>query len=160
MRIVLGLVLALFLSVPAWAQTYLTSTTNSAAITSTQTTFAVASATGIAAGGALYVDREWMPVRSVSGVNITVLRGQAGTVANAHGASRTVVIIPVAAVALVPQRVEPAGSTGLGTCTVANHRFLPYINLTNGNLWLCLASVWKATNATPITYNSLYLDPS
>lgn len=159
-RVVLGLLAALILSVPASAQTYLTSTTNSAAITSSQTTFAVASATGIVAGGALYVDREWMIVRSVSGTNITVLRGQGGTVANSHGASRTVVIVPLAAVSLVPQSVDPGGTAGIGACTASNFQFLPLINVTNGNVWLCIASVWSGTNVAPLTYNSLAINPN
>lgn len=167
MRIALGLVLALFLSVPASAQTYLTSTTNSAAISASQTTVAVASASGIAAGGALYIDREWMSVRSVSGTNITVQRGVGGTVANAHGASRTAIIIPAAAVSLVAQSVDPAGSAGVGTCSASSYQYLPLINVVNGNVWLCRytaaaqsAKVWAATNSAPITYNSLLLNLS
>lgn len=167
-RIVVGLVLALFSLVsPAFAQTYLTSTTNSAAISASQTTFAVASATGIAAGGALYINREYMPVRSVSGTNITVQRGQAGTVANAHGASQTVIIIPAAAVPTVVTSVDPTPVDGVGTCTLTEHQYLPVINVSNGNVWLCRytaanqsARRWAATNEVLITYNSLLLNLS
>jgi hypothetical protein len=166
-RIALGLLLALVLSVSASAQTYLTSTTNSAAISASQTSFAVASATGIAAGGQLYVNRELMSVRSVSGTTITVVRGQAGTVANAHGASQTVIIIPAAAVPTVTTAVDPSPINGVGTCTPSNHQYLPIINVGNGNIWLCRytaaaqsARVWAATNQTLITYNSLLLSLS
>lgn len=166
-RIALGLVLALLVSVSASAQTYLTSTTNSAAISASQTTFAVASATGIAAGGALYINREYMTVRSVSGTNITVTRGQAGTVANAHGASQTVIIIPAAAIPTVVTSVDPAATVGVGTCTLTDWQYLPIINVTNGNVWMCRytaaaqsSRVWAATNNVLITYNSLLLNQS
>jgi len=166
-RIVLGLVVALSLVSPAFAQTYLTSTTNSAAMTSSATSFTVASATGIAAGGALYVNREYMTVRSVSGTVVTVTRGQAGTVANAHGASQTVIIIPAAAIPTVITLKDPTPIDGVGTCTASEHQYLPVINVGNGNVWLCrytaaaqTATVWAATNQTLITYNSLLLNLS
>lgn len=165
-RIVLGLVLVLSLmGAPAFAQTYLTSTTLSNATNASQSTLVVASATGIAAGGALYIDRELVDVRSVSGTTITVVRGTAGTVANSHGASRTVIIVPAAAKASVITAVDPAGSAGVGTCTVTDYAYQPILNVTNGNVWLCRytaaaqsARVWAATNNVLITYNSLLLN--
>lgn len=161
-RILMGLALALSLFVsPVTAQTHLTSTTNSTTMTQTSTTVTLASVTGVAAGGALYIDRELMGVRSVSGSVVTVQRGLAGTVANAHGVTRTVIIIPAAAVPLVTTSVDPVGTAGVGTCSPTDYRYLPIINVTNGNVWTCrwLDSVrqWAATNATLITYNSLIL---
>lgn len=163
-RIVMGLLLALTLvSVPVSAQTYLTSTTNSAAMSASATTFAVASASGIAVGGGLYINREYMSVRAVSGTNVTVQRGQAGTTANAHGASQTVIIIPAAAVPTVITSTDPSPVNGVGTCSAAQHQYLPIINVATGNVWLCRyvsaasAIVWAATNQTLITYNSLLL---
>ena len=165
MRVVLGLVVALCLSAPVSAQTYLSSTTNSAAINATQTSFTVASATGIAAGGALYVNRELMSVRSVSGTVVTVVRGQSGTVANAHGASQTLIVIPSAAVPSVVSANDPSPLNGFGACSRTEHRYLPIINVTNGNVWLCRPSgsstgIWMGTNAAPLTYNSLLLNLS
>lgn len=165
MRVVLGLIVALFLSASVSAQTYLTSTTNSGALTATQTTVTVASASGIAAGGALYVNRELMTVRSVSGTVVTVVRGQSGTVANAHGASQTVIVIPAAAVPTVVSTNDPSPVNGIGTCSRAEHRYLPIINVTSGNVWLCRPSgsstgIWMGTNTTPLTYNSLLLNLS
>lgn len=159
MRIVLGLVVALFLSVPVSAQTYLTSTTNSAALNASQTVFTLASGSGVAVGGGLYINREYMSVRAISGAVVTVLRGQAGTIATAHGISQTVVIIPAAAVASVVSGNDPSQTNGVGACTATAHRYLPIINVTAGNLWLCIASTWRGTNQTPLTYNSLVLDP-
>jgi hypothetical protein len=74
-------------------------TTLSAAITASQTSFQVASATGITAPnfttGAsvtyLYVDKELMLVTAVSGTLITVVRGQQGTIAAAHGVTSGVI---------------------------------------------------------------------
>lgn len=167
-RIVVGLIAVLTLwAVPVSAQTYLTSTTNSAAINASQTTLVVASATGIAAGGALYINREYMSVRGVSGTTITVVRGQAGTVANSHGASQTTIIIPAAAIPTVITAVDPAPINGVGACTAANFQYLPIINVGNGNLWLCRYTAaaqsftrWAATNEALITYGSLLLNLS
>lgn len=167
-RIVLGLIVAVSLvAVPVSAQTYLTSTTLSSAVTASQGTVIVASASGIAAGGALYVDREFMLVRSVSGTTITVARGQMGTPGNAHGASRTVIIFPAAAIATAAVTTDPSPVNGVGTCTLTEHRYQPIINVLNGNVWLCRytaaaqsSRVWAATNETLITYNSLLLNLS
>lgn len=166
-RIVLGLVTALLVSVPVSAQTYLTSTTLTNAITAGQSSLVVGSGTGIAAGGALYVDRELMSVRSISGTTVQVIRGQGGTVANTHGAARTIIILPAAALGAggATTAVDPSGGSGVGTCTLAEQRYQPIINVTNGNLWLCrytaaaqTARVWAATNNVLITYNSLLLN--
>lgn len=166
-RIVLTLIVTLSLVAPAFAQTYLTSTTNSAAISASASSFVVASATGIAAGGALYINREYMSVRSVSGTTITVVRGQAGTTANAHGASQTVIIIPAAAIPTVVTLVDPAPTSGVGSCTASANQYLPIINVGNGNLWLCRYTAaaqtftrWAATNEVLITYNSLLINLS
>lgn len=166
-RIVIGLIVALLGAVPVSAQTYLTSTTNSAAISASATTFVVASASGIAAGGALYINREYMTVRAVSGTTITVTRGQAGTVANSHGASQTVIIIPAAAIPTVVAQVEPAGTAGMGACDITAFQYQPIINVANGNVWLCRYTGatqsfrrWAATNEVLITYNSLLINLS
>lgn len=166
-RACVGLLVALFLSAPASAQTYLTSTTTTAAVNSSQTTIPLTSATGVAAGGALYINREYMPVRSVSGLNATVTRGQAGTIANAHGSGQTVIIIPAAAVPTVVTSTDPTPINGVGSCSVANHQYLPIINVTNGNVWLCRYTAaaqtftrWAATNEVLITYNSLLINLS
>jgi hypothetical protein len=163
-RMILGLIAALLVSVPASAQTYLTSTTLSAAVNASSSTFVVVSATGIAAGGGLYVDREFVTVRSVSGTTITVARGQSGTTATAHGSGRTVIIVPAAALSTVISNTDPTPFDGVGTCTASNHRYLPVINVTSGNVWLCryttagqTATIWAATNVAAVTYNSLVL---
>jgi hypothetical protein len=63
-----------------------TTTTLSSAMTATQTTATVTSATGFAAGYILRCDGEFMPVAQsyVSGTTIPVLRGRDGTAGQAH----------------------------------------------------------------------------
>lgn len=160
-RVLSGLILALALSVSASAQTYMTTTTLTNAVSATSTTFTLGAVTGLAAGAGLYVDREFVSVRSVSGLNVTVVRGQSGTTANAHAASRTVILIPAAAVGTVVARVDPSPVSGVGGCTVAASQFYPIINVLSGNVWVCRwvsnVRVWAATNETLITYSSLIM---
>lgn len=77
-RILIALVTLLtFAAVPVSAQTYLTNTTLSAAVSATPApgqTITVASATNFEAGGALFVDHELMDIIAVSGTRITVSR--------------------------------------------------------------------------------------
>lgn len=151
-RILFTLVALLTLwAVPTSAQTYLTSTTLSTAVTSVSAdTVVVASASTVAVGGYLYVNHEAMQVVSISGTSIRVARGQQGTAATTHSASATVIVFPVAslqgALPAFGQR-DPAGS-----CTPGNHRYLPIVNVVSGNVWLCRyvaaggARQWAATN--------------
>jgi hypothetical protein len=77
----------------------LNSTTLSGAITSSQTSFGVASATGISVPNNqtgsgftfLLVEQEFMFVTGVTGTVVSVLRGQGGTQAVAHGITAAVV---------------------------------------------------------------------
>lgn len=128
------------------AQTALTATTTSAAISASQTRFSVASATGISSasrgqqGTMLYVlepgtqEGEVMVVTNVSGTSLTVIRGYMNR-ATAHPSGATVVIVPPDGFASVDPR---------GTCTASSWPYTPYINSTNGNFWLCstLTNTW------------------
>lgn len=120
------------------AQTAMTQTTLGAAITSSQTTFPLASTTGITATNTvLYVDNEAMFVNSVpvSGM-VGVTRGYAGTKAFAHKTGTMALAAPPAAFT----SVDPSGS-----CTVASGLFAyaPIINVLNGNQWLCSSVTGK-----------------
>ncbi len=134
------------------AQTYSTTTTLSAAITSTsQTQVLVAAATSIAANTtALVVDGEWMPVVALNGTTVTVVRTGAP---QTHLNGATVIVSPIQA----GISVDPPH----GSCTASNYQYLPLINTQNGNVWLCwgpsglAGTIWKATNAKNVTYNSL-----
>lgn len=152
-----SLILAVILLVlPSWAaaQALVTRTTLSNAITATQTTFAVASATDFAAGAYLWVDREVMVVRSVSSTNITVTRGQMGTVAAAHAASETIFV----STATTVSAWHVAGDPDYGaTCTrgTGQASVLPWFNAATGVVWSCQTTTWNGTNTALITYNSI-----
>lgn len=124
-------------------QNTIVQTSLSAAITSNQTSFAIASATGVnapsftagLAGSVLYVV-EWgqakgeaMTVTSLSSTTVGVRRGSNGTKAIAHasGAMVLVATLPTWFYTTDPQ----------GSCTTASTFVTPYVNITNGTQWLC-----------------------
>lgn len=159
-KIAIALVL---LAALTFGQTALTSTTLSANITANQTTFVVASLTGIgttgnagaAQGGIgspgsqsasyLYVDTEQMIVTSTNttAVTVTVRRGSSGTPARAHNSSAVVWIGPSRAFQTAP--FDPAGQ-----CVRTVLPYVPYINVTTGHMFDCLgvttAGQWFQTN--------------
>lgn len=155
-RILLTLALVLTLAAPSLAQTYLTTTTLSSAVVSTTAdTVVLASATNVAVGGVLYVDRELMQVIAVSGTTIRVTRGQQGTKAAPHGASSTVIVGPVASLqASGPYGLASFGQADppMGSCTTSAYRYLPIVNVVTGDVWSCrwvgssTTKVWAATN--------------
>lgn len=175
-RLLLALALVALTFVPLPAQTYLTTTTLASAVTSlTTNTFFLTSTAGITAaycggsvsGCGMFVDREYATVTSVpvaGQVRVTRAAGS-GTTASLHASGRTVII--------APQNIfsgsDYDGVTGRspgGPCTAANFQYLPIVNITNGNVWLCrpgvvsiggvtTAAAWVATNTGVITYNSL-----
>lgn len=137
MKQLLGVVfLLLTLATFASGQTALTSTTLSAAVSSSSTTtIVVASATGITAGTTgLYVDREFLDVNAVSGTTITVRRGASGTAANPHISGAVVLVGPKN----LFQAYDPDGA-----CTAASTLVTPWVNIKNGNQWLCSTVVLK-----------------
>lgn len=153
LRLAAVLVTAVLLtSAPVFAQTSLTTTTLSAAITDTTGTgVQVASATGITAPGTganlvyIYVDWELMQVRTVTSTTLTVLRGSNGTRAMLHAANSVVYVVPPLALTTVDQG---------GVCIAANQLYLPIINVRNGNVWNCAATssgaIWQAWNSQQI----------
>lgn len=155
-RIIALLLLGLAGSVSSFAQTAMTQTTITGAITSNQTTFQVASATGIVGpsyvgnptqtpGSAtlLVIDNEAMFVRGISGTLVTVQRGASGTVATAHNAASVV----WAGNPNLYLSADPSGS-----CTVANTTN-PTIVTTNAyrvqsHFWNCVNSNWQPVFTT------------
>lgn len=176
-RLLLVALLAVGSLLPVGAQTYLTTTTLASAVTSlTTSTIFLTSTSGITAaycggsvqGCGLFVDREYMTVTSVpvSG-QVNVTRGAAsGTTASTHLTGRVVIIAPQSAFSGSDYDGTTGRSPG-GPCTATAARYLPVVNITNGNVWLCrpgvasvngsvtTSSTWVATNTAPITYNSL-----
>jgi hypothetical protein len=162
-RILITLALILGLSAPSLAQTTLTTTTLSNAITSASgQTVVVLSATTVDVGTILYIDHEAMQVNAINGTTLSVSRGVQGTAANTHAGGTggaTVIIAPKASLAgngpfglsVISQSDPPAG-----TCTPAQYRYLPIINAVTGNVWQCryigtgTVRVWAATNIVAV----------
>jgi hypothetical protein len=132
------LLLVALLSVAAFAQSTLTTTTLSADITASTQTITIGSATGWSASSSsasylAFVDKEAMKVIAISGTSITVQRGIAGTAANAH-LSGSLVYFAQSGNFLT---VDPSGK-----CTSTNHAVLPKVSLKSGSLFDCIGSKW------------------
>jgi hypothetical protein len=145
---------ALVLALPLCAQTSLTQTTLSSAVTSASaTSIVVASATGITApspfagnvaggqaGTELIVDQEAMLVTAVNGTTINVVRGANSTIGSPHGSGSIVwVATPSQLYTIVP----------VGACT-ATGTVNPYINVLTGQFWFCDSSTgnWQPVFST------------
>lgn len=116
------------------AQTALTTTTTSSAVTIDTLNVTVASATGVTAGVILYIDKEAMRVVSISGTTASVQRGTDGSAAATH-ASGAVVYVGT------PQlfaHADPAGP-----CVSTAEVGLPRVNIDNGNVFQCSAGFWR-----------------
>lgn len=135
------------------AQTNLTQTTITGALTASGNQIVVASATGISAPNAftgngfgsqtqseLFVDGEAMLVTGASGTTINVVRGASSTRAVAHNAGAVVWAgTPNQFYTLAPE----------GACVAANTTN-PYINVITGQTWFCDTgtSNWQSVLST------------
>jgi hypothetical protein len=167
----------------AGAQTILVNTTlsnalqgmgsvNGATPTGNLSIAAVASATGISAPtpntsltsgltatsdavSYLYVDRELMQVKAVSGTTITVIRGMAGTSSHSHASGAVVFVVPSAAIGVWSGSGADSGPQGpsfpQGSCTRANELFLPRIQFSSGTISDCLGGQWINGDAAQTT---------
>jgi hypothetical protein len=135
-HLLIGAVLAVALvAPPAAAQTSLTETTLAAAATAGQNFVVLTSATGVSAGTGIYVDREFMIVASnyVSGTRVPVIRGLGG-LNSSHAASVPVWFGPAIAF---------GSSDRAGSCVATEQPYLPVINVSNGAMYHCSATVEK-----------------
>ncbi len=139
-------------SIAAFAQTNtVVQTSLSAAITANQTTFAVASATGISAptasqaGSALWI-QEWgqtmgelAQVSAISGTSVTVRRASTSR-AHASGAMVLVATVPNWFAASDPRGSCVTATTG----NPSGVSVTPWLNTANGNQWLCstISKTW------------------
>lgn len=151
-RILLTLTALLLGLVSVSAQTSLTSTTTSAAVTRLATTFQVASATGITAGTTgLFAPAtgEFMQVTGLSGTTVTVVRAAQGAYPAAPIASGATIIV-------VPPNGSFAGVNPRGSCTGVNTpQFFQLINLLTADVNVCLAAgTWEARNGLPLNYDT------
>lgn len=169
----LTLLFALFLGFApfAGAQTLLTTTTLSSAVqgmgsvngatpTGNMAIVAVASATGITgpspntsftsglvstsdATTYLYVDRELMQVKAVSGTTVTVIRGLMSTAAASHASGALVFIVPVSAqIIWSGANYGQAPAVPEGSCTRASELYLPRIQFQSGIVSDCNGGQW------------------
>lgn len=127
----------------ASAQTGITDTTLNGAITATQTSIVVTSATGFAANQTLYVDGEFMTVLStyVSGTTVPVVRTNNPS---SHLTLAVVYVVPTGA------RV---GRKLVGSCvrgTSLGTAFTLAFNMSNGDVGRCAGTLgsrtWRWTN--------------
>lgn len=150
-RLLTFVAILLGLALPATAQSNLNTTTLSAAVTATQNTVVVASATGITAKTTslwLPATGELMRVRAVSSTTITVDRG-GGTGAHQNAASATVVVVPDEAT------INGPSGTLFGSCTGANaRRYYQILNPDQNVLYVCmLGGTWQGRQGTPLVVN-------
>ena len=131
-NLIIALAVLLLSVVSASAQTYLTNTTLSTAATATDPTIVVASATGFAAGGAVYVDHELMQITAVSGTRISVSRTQAP---NSHGSGAVVYLATQAQKPFVFLQHEAAQRAG--SCVLTSQQFLPLFDTLTGDMFTC-----------------------
>ncbi len=143
------------------AQSYvLSNTTLSGAITATQTTLVLASASvssgatvpAPAVGQCLMDDTEVMRITAVSGTTMTVSRAPVNPVA--HATSSVIWTGPCQLFKSTDPPVAAVNATaGQQLCSTQPR---PWINVTNGNVWICntMNNGWRGTNAITFTYGS------
>lgn len=131
----------------------LNNTTLNGAITATQATVTLTSASASAGstvgapavGDGLFVEGEYMVITSVSGTTFGVRRAVYG-IAGSHPTSSVVFTGDQGYfMATYPQD---------GRCTLATDP-RPWINVLTADVGLCKSSVWKWTNFRPLTYGSV-----
>jgi len=166
--------LALLIAVPLAAQTYLTATTITAAMSVNSTTATVNSTTNVAAGGYLYIDHELMRITAVNTTTkIVSLNRQlqvAPTKIAAHGSGAIAYVITAAQAptnALSHDAAVMAGQCSTSTSsssTVAltpvltGYRFLPVLDVEWGDFYGCrrvTGGLWTWVRYNIQGYNTL-----
>lgn len=154
----------LALAVLAWtgdreaaAQTISNTTTASAAIDASQTSFALASTASVSStqGPNSAYKLFWpstgeiMDVRSIpASGTVIVRRGTEGTYPMTIASGATVII-------LYPDQVTDHFMGGSCTRGTGFARYSPLVNRTNGEMYVCRSSVWQTNTVRVITQNSL-----
>ena len=176
-RSIVLLSLALGLSAPAFAQQVPSETTASAAQNATQQTIALASVTSGTAsnwtvGNYLWVEAEAEQIRAISGLTVTVLRGQLSTSAAAHKNAAVVYAANAGSFYISnplggpPNAPGQGGGTGL-SCTRSQWGYMPQIDTRLSIVWSCpksptgttTAQTWAGVSLWPLTYNSVTTAP-
>lgn len=153
--LLLGQGLPLMAAVPAGV---LSSTTLNGAITNSQTTLVLTSAsagTGStlgapAVGNCLFIDTELMRITAVSSTTMTVLRASRG--AAPHATLAVVITGPCSAGSFGGFRmVDPTFLVGNQDCTTW---ILPWINTNTGDTWWCDLVSGAVSVTNPVTRNA------
>jgi len=141
-----GVLLALLLAAPVFAQTATTATTLSAAVSSTsQDRITVASATGFAAGRFVYIDNELMQVARTysSGTTIPVVRAKGGRASKHLSGARVLAGITGS---YDPTLGQSSGvfivASPYGPCTPGNQQYTIVVNTTTGDKFKCIGDTW------------------
>lgn len=129
--------------IPAFAQqNQLLFTTTAAAVTSDATTVVnLTATTGLVAspGGTsgIYCGTEYMTIRLINGLFVSVARGQAGTDAANHPSGELCWLVP--SNNLVSSK---RGGSKAGACTRASEYVIPFIDIVGGDVYDCLGGQW------------------
>lgn len=160
---ILALLLVVMAIAPALqAQTAVTITSLSGAVTDLgTTTISVTSTSGMTAGTtAIYIDREYMNVRSIGTTTINVLRAQGGTKSAFHNTSAVVWVGPQGQGGPFSNTDGTVSQPAPGRCTATAMLYLPQINIVTGNIWDCPVSSTAAqqsgTTSVPPTGTTSY----
>lgn len=97
----------------------------------------------VAAGQAVFVDHELMTITAIASTTLTVTRDPYNPAPHANGA----------VVYIGPPSAFKTTDPPLGSCT-ASQNPAPWINVQNGNIWLCRSSAWVGGNAAAVYYNT------
>lgn len=155
----------------AGAQTILPNTTLSAAAggTSRDQVVLLASATSVNAPSPqdttkqtyLYIDRELLEVRAVSGTAISVIRGASSTSVAPHKSGAVVMVVPASLMLYSGGRYGDMPAVPQGSCTRSNELILPRIQFQSGITSDCIGGQWVNGDVlqTSRTTNSLYRFP-
>jgi hypothetical protein len=109
----------------------------------------------------LYIDRELMQVKAVSGTNITVIRGLGSTSAVSHISGALVFVIPTAAIGIWNGGgdINQNPSVPQGSCTRTSELYLPRIQFATGLFSDCLGGQWVQGDASQTTRQSNHYIP-
>lgn len=151
-KLCLAVMACVLAATSGWAQSALRSSTLSATISDSATSFSVASASGVTAGMLAYVDREAMRITAVSSNTLTVTRGQEGTVAEGHTSGETIWMDS-------PQYFSSTPFTPLGACTsTTDLERTPLVHTPSGALIRCTNSEWDVEERIGRISSKLDLD--
>ncbi len=138
----------------SFAQTQLTITTLSAAVTSKKSqVIPLTSGTGVTAGTDLIIDNEVVQVTAVPSVgsSFPVIRGYNATRGAFHASGAPVVVVPPAAQGVAIVSYDMAGACARGSSTTAQSTtYLPVFNYTNGKYFDCLGGYWAGGVPLPL----------